>query len=327
MKETKIRLNLALFDGDGGAAPAAEGGEAGSGETKANPSDAGKGKRANPLANVVYGKQAQGGETPQNSQGSEESRDAAGEKDADGQPAQKALDRTAEFEKLIKGEYKDQFSKRMHQIIDNRFKETKLLESRLKDAEPIFDMLAKKYGVDGKDLNKLAEAIEADDSYYEEEAVRRGVSVEQLKSIKKLERENESMRRALQDQQRRENAERVYAGWVKQADEVKAIYPEFDLQEECRNDQFIGLLQNNVDVRTAYEVIHRDEILGGAMQYTAEQVSKKIVDGIRSKNARPVENGVAAGGAAIVKPDVNSWSKADREEVERRVLRGEKIIL
>lgn len=119
----------------------------------------------------------------------------------------------------------------------------------------------------------------------------------------------------------------MYAGWVEQAEELKTIYPAFDLQEECRNEQFVGLLQNNVDVRTAYEVIHRDEILGGAMQYTAEQVSKKIVDGIRSKNARPTENGVAAGGAAVVKPDVSSWSKADRDEVERRVLRGEKIIL
>ena len=121
-------------------------------------------------------------------------------------------------------------------------------------------------------LKKLVEAIEEDDSYYEEEALRRGVSVEQLKSMKKLERDNESMRRALEDQQRRENAERVYAGWVKQAEELKTIYPAFDLQEECRNEQFVGLLQNNVDVRTAYEVIHRDEILGGAMQYTAEQV-------------------------------------------------------
>ena len=109
-------------------------------------------------------------------------------------------------------------------------------------------MLSKKYGVDGSDLKKLASAIEEDDSYYEEEALNRGLSVEQLKSMKKLERDNESMRRALEDQQRRENAERVYAGWVKQAEDVKTIYPAFDLQEECRNDQFVSLLQNNVDV-------------------------------------------------------------------------------
>ena len=81
-----------------------------------------------------------------------------------------------------------------------------------------------------------------DSSYYEEEALNRGLSVEQLKSMKKLERDNESMRRALEDQQRRENAERVYAGWVKQAEDVKTIYPAFDLQEECRNDQFVSCL-------------------------------------------------------------------------------------
>ena len=325
MQEIKNRLNLRLFDGEGGA-PAAEGVEAGSGEATAKPSDAGKGRRANPLADVVYGKQTES-DPPDTAQGEEADRDAAGKENAGEQTANKTPDRKAEFEKLIKGEYKDLFAKRTQEIIDSRFKETKLLESRLTEAEPIFDMLSKKYGVDGSDLKKLASAIEEDDSYYEEEALNRGLSVEQLKSMKKLERDNESMRRALEDQQRRENAERVYAGWVKQAEDVKTIYPAFDLQEECRNDQFVSLLQNNVDVRTAYEVIHRDEILGGAMQYTAEQVSKKIVDGIRSKNARPTENGIAAGGAAVAKPNVKSWSNADRDEVERRVLRGEKIIL
>ena len=52
MQEIKNRLNLRLFDGEGGA-PAAEGAEAGSGEATAKPSDAGKGRRANPLADVL----------------------------------------------------------------------------------------------------------------------------------------------------------------------------------------------------------------------------------------------------------------------------------
>lgn len=333
MKNKEKRLNLALFDGEGGTASAGAptGNTVVSGEAESTPSVAGRGKRANPLADVVYGKQA--GETAPAAFKEEGSRDAAGTqtqappvKKADKAP-NTALDRQAEFERIIEGEYKDLFDQRMHDIIDKRFKETKQLEKRITQAEPIFEMLGKKYGVDGKDLKKLVSAIEEDDSYYEEEALKRGLSVEQLKSMKKLERDNEAMRRALEDQQRREKAQQVYSEWVRQAEELKAVYPQFDLQKECADERFIGLLQNHIDVRTAYEVIHRDEILGGAMQYTAQQVSQKIVDGIRSKGARPVENGVQAGSAATVKADVNAWSKADRDEVERRVLRGEKIIL
>lgn len=55
-------------------------------------------------------------------------------------------------------------------------------------------MLAQKYGVDPGDLEKLSSAIEEDDSYYEDEATRRGLTVQQLKEMKRIERENETLR-------------------------------------------------------------------------------------------------------------------------------------
>ena len=186
-------------------------------------------------------------------------------------------------------------------------------------------LLAQKYGVDPGDLEKLSSAIEEDDSYYEDEATRRGLTVQQLKEMKRIERENETLRRNAQEKDRREEAERVYADWVRQGDELKSVYPTFDLQTECQNDQFVGLLRSNIDVRTAYEVIHRDEILGGAMQYAVQQASQKIVNGIKAKGSRPTENGVSSGSAAVVKSDVNALTKKDREEIERRVMRGERI--
>ena len=306
MENQKFRLNLRLFDGGDGAG--ATGGAVSS-------SDAGN-TRANPLADVVYGKQPTAEQV--------ETQDAA-ETTTSEPDAKKPEDKQAAFEKLIREEYKEQFAARTQSIIDKRFKESKQLEEQLGKARPILDMLAQKYGVDPGDLEKLSSAIEEDDSYYEDEATRRGLTVQQLKEMKRIERENETLRRNAQEKDRREEAERVYADWVRQGDELKSVYPTFDLQTECQNDQFVGLLRSNIDVRTAYEVVHRDEILGGAMQYAVQQASQKIVNGIKAKGSRPTENGVSSGSAAVVKSDVNALTKKDREEIERRVMRGERI--
>lgn len=306
MNNQNFRLNLRLFDGGEGA------GEAGGAISS---SDAGN-TRANPLANVVYGKQPTAAQA--------EAQDAAGTVPSE-PAAQKPEDKQTAFEKLIREEYKEQFAARTQAIIDKRFKESKRLEEQLGEAKPILDMLAQKYGVAPGDLKRLTAAIEEDDSYYEDEATRKGLTVEQLKEMKRMERENETLRRSVMEKERREEAERVYADWVRQGDELKAVYPAFDLQAECQNDQFIGLLRSNIDVRTAYEVVHRDEILGGAMQYAVQQASQKIVNGIRAKGSRPTENGVDSGSAAIVKSDVNALTRKDRDEIERRVMRGERI--
>ena len=78
-------------------------------------------------------------------------------------------------------------------------------------------------------------------------------------------------------------------------------------------------------MRTVYEVMHKDEIIHGAMQFTAQEVEKKVTNKIRANGARPSENGMSSQGAAVVKSDVSQLSNADISEVLRRVRRGEKI--
>lgn len=237
-----------------------------------------------------------------------------------------------EFEKLIKGEYKELYDERAQKMIDARFKKTREFESRLKSLEPVMDILASKYGVEARDAEALLKAIEEDDGYYEEEAMEKGLTVEQLKHLKKIERENAEFKRAAEEQQRRQEASRVYSDWQRQSDELKAIYPSFELEKECQSPEtgmrFVELLRNGIDVRTAYEVIHKDELLGGAMRYTAEAVRQKTVNDIRARGMRPAENGTSGNAAStVVKSDPRSFTKKDREEISRRVLRGERIEL
>lgn len=310
-------LNLHLFDGEGAVATSA--GDAPTG--KAVP-------ERNPLAKIQYGKQEGSAQDTQAVQ--KDAQEPETIVTADTQEARKA-----EFEKLIKGDYKDLFDERAQRIIDARFKEVKTLEAKAAQSEtlaPVLDMLASKYGVDGKDVAALVKAIEEDDGFYEEEALKKGLTVEQLKYMRKVERENAEFRRTAEERQRIENADRIYAQWQQQSESCKAMYPAFDLRAECSHaetgERFLGLLKSGVDVQTAFEVVHKDELIGGAMQYTAQAIQEKTINDIRARGLRPSENGGGGNGAAaIVKTDPRTFTKKDREEISRRVMRGERIEL
>lgn len=329
MKNKKLYtfLNLHLFEGEGtGSGAAASGGAAGS---PTAPAAQGKAER-NPLANVRYGKQAAqtAPEPPKDT-----AQDNPAGKDAPAITDDQA--RRAEFEKLIKGDYKDLFDERAQKIIDARFKENKTLEeqaNRAKALDPVLELLSTKYGIDSSDVENLVKAIQQDDSYYEEEAAQKGLTVEQLKHMKKIERENAEFRRAAEEQKRRADADRVYADWQQQSEDCKRFYPNFDLRSESANEEtgkrFLSLLRGGVDVKTAYEVVHKDELISGAMQYTAQTIQQKTVNDIRARGMRPDENGANGNGPAVItKTDPKTFTKKDREEIVRRVRRGERIEL
>ena len=293
-----LKLDLQLFAEGSGTA---EGATGATGTDAASPTgDKGS------LADVQYGVQ-------QSAPAAEVQKQAA-------QP-----DRNAEFEKLIRGEYKDQYNQRVQDTIQKRLKGTQETVDKFNSMTPMLEMLSRKYGVDASDVEALSKAIQEDDAYYEDEAMEKGITVQQLKEIRKMERENADLKRQMEEQATKENASKLYAAWMDQAQQTKGVYPNFDLETEMQNPQFVNLLRSNVDVRTAFEVLHKDEILPAAMQYTAQQTKSKLAKSIASGSSRPTENGISSQSAARVKSDVSQLSKADREEIYRRAQRGEKI--
>lgn len=307
--EEFLTLNLQLF-AEGGAG---EGGTSADGATADNgglATAAKSGGKGNPLADVVYGKQDE-----------TQAPDAGVQK----QTVNATDDRTAKFEELIKGEYKDLYDARVQDTVQKRLKNTKETVDKYEALAPTLEMLGKKYGVDATDIAALNKAIEDDDAFYEQEAMETGLTVQQVKGIRKMERENADLKRQMQENETKERASRLYASWMEQSEQTKGVYPTFDLQREMQNPKFTELLRNNVDVRTAYEVLHKDEIIPAAMQFTAKAVEQKLTNKIIAGGNRPTENGMNSQSASLVKSDVSQLSKADRAEINRRVARGEKI--
>ena len=312
-----LHLNLQLFgEGAGAGGDGGTGAEGTQGVSEVAALPQTKSRKSNPLADTKYGIQDDAAQVA----------DVQTKvTDADGVTTE-TVDRNAEFEKLIKGEYKDLYDARIQDTIQKRLKSTKETVDKYNSLSPTLEMLSKKYGVDASDIEALNKAIQEDDSYYEEEAMEKGISVQQLKEIRRMERENADLKRQMQEQTTKENASKLYASWMNQAEQLKSVYPSFDLEAEMRNPKFVDLLRvPSIDVRTAYEVLHKDEIIPAAMQFTAQTVERKLANKIMANGARPTENGNNSQSAAVVKSDVSQLSKADRQEIARRVARGEKI--
>ena len=106
---------------------------------------------------------------------------------------------------------------------------------------------------------------------------------------------------------------------------MKAQYPAFDLNAEMQDPDFVRLLRAQVPLKTIYEVRHQDEILGGAMQYTAQKVAAKVAAGVSANRGRPAENGAAASGASGARFDVEHSTKEQRMALIRRAANGERI--
>ena len=286
--DTMFGMNLRLFDG-GAAAGASAGGEAGGNATGSNAGFADQNKPEK----VVYGIQGTDPAVTETQEATTNNNDDA--KTAKSDP----VDKGKAFEDMIKGDYKEQFDARVKQILDKRFKGQAELEKFKADSQEILDIMYAKYGV--KDLKSLQKAVQEDDSYFEEAAEAENLSVEQYKYKLKLEKENAQKDAALREIERRENANRAYAEWQRQSESLKTRYPNFSLEAEAANPQFVKLLQNGIDVKTAFETIHHDEILSGAMMQTAQAVRKNVTDSIKARGLRPSENGINAQAGVIVK--------------------------
>lgn len=309
-------ITLELFDGEGGGAEAPAQGEtqASTGNTRQSKTGA--------LNNVKYGKQpepaAQQGEQP----------DAGAEKVKDVETTSDALEeRKKAFRKLITEDYKDLYTQETQRMIDRRFKETREIEKQMQSYRPVLDTLMERYGIEDGDAKRLLEAVDNDHAYWSEAAEEAGMSEDQYKEFRRLKRENAGLLRAQQMQQQEAQIKAQGEKWYMEAEAMKGnpLYQNFDLMQELQNPDFVGLLQAGTPMEHAYKVLHFDELMGNAVQAAAASTEKKVADNVRAKGNRPSENGTNSNSAFVTKTDPTKLTRADFEEIERRVARGERI--
>lgn len=237
------------------------------------------------------------------------------------------------FDSLIKGRYKKEYDAAIKGVIDKRFRNQRDLQTQIDAIDPIIQAIAQKYGVaPGENgsipIEALRDKVLNDNSLYEQEAYDRGMSVEDLKHLKNLERENSQLRMASQRSAEQQEWDKIVA----QAEQLKEIYPDMDFDAELNNPQFGRLLATMQrsgfpnPVQTAYEAVHREEIMAGAMRYAVQTTQQKLSNSIRSGANRPTENGLTGGTPGTPTGiDPSKLTRQQIEEIKMRASRGERI--
>lgn len=228
----------------------------------------------------------------------------------------------AEFDAMVKGEFKEAYDKRVQGFMKDRLKASKQTENQLKDANALLSLVGERYGWDGKDINVLRSALENDRAYLEAEALEKGMTVEQLAELKRMERENKYLKEQQRAAQEMAEFEKKFGAWLREADGLKAEFPQLDLYAEFSNPQFVRLLDSGVGVKAAYQTVHFNELMGGALQYTAQQTQKAVLDGVKANGARPTENGAKGSHGAGQKIDVHKLTAEDRRRLAEEARRN-----
>ena len=243
------------------------------------------------------------------------------------QPAPDPEDRQAKFQALKDGEFKPEFDAWAQETIQQRLRSAKDAEATLEKLKPAIEALAQKHGLEATDLDGLVKTITDDDALYEEEALQRGIPIEALKEMKALQRDSQEYQRIKEEQIQRRMMDEHFRKVVQQAEEAKKFYPGLDLRAEMQNPAFAQLVANNVDVRTAYEVVNRDRIMPQMMAAVAQRTEQRVSSAVQAGARRVPENGLSpSGGAVTLSDNPKNWSRKQREAIAERAKR-ERVVL
>ena len=243
-------------------------------------------------------------------------------------------ERRKAFGELLRGEYADLTEELMQNAVTEA---TRRLEAS-PAMKGLMQALQEKYGTDANDLVALTEAVRngavKDDAYYEKLAMEKGVSTRTARELDKLESQNKHLTEQQQmiQQMERQRAQEariaeLQAGWDREAEQLKAQYPDFNMAEVLANPEVEKMMRSGVSMTNAYRSAYFDHILKQQQAATARQVEQGVVNRMQQRNARPGENGTRPGGAVQTKIDVSHMSRKEMEEMEKRVMRGEVITL
>lgn len=282
-----FRFNLHLFDGDGGSAAA------------------GAGDGTGATGQVAAGQQANG-------------------LIVDGNPGQvAAVNAGTDFENFInshKEEADKWFSNRFQETFNKRYAPVR---KQLKAQNSIMEMLATKYGIeDVKDVAAITKALEEDDMLYAERAEANGRSIDEQRDWDRLERENRMYREQRREAERSEQIQRQMEEWDRQSNNLKQLFPSFNLDTELQNPEFEQALRSGLSMERAFYAVHGEEIFSGAMQNTAQAVRQATVQDLTARAKRPKENAIGSQASAHVSKDVHKLTKAERAAIAQRSMGG-----
>ena len=116
----------------------------------------------------------------------------------------------------------------------------------------------------------------------------------------------------------------LHRRWAREESEMRRYDPGYSFREALKSPDMRRMMRMpGMRMRDAYRAANYDRL----MESTARAVERGVVNRVRERGVRPAENGLRPTGAATTSPDVSRMSRAQREAIEREVMRGAKIRL
>lgn len=329
---------LNLFDGSGAGAAADSAGGAGDGEATSSGDNAAiqRGRELGISDDLLDDYAAAFGK-----KGTQEAQEDSGESNEENnEEAENDEDLDAEFEKLVKGKYKDAYHKRTENFIKDRMgkanKDRAALESRVEKSDKVLNLLAAKYG--SEDPDAIYNALRGDNDVWRQMALDSGRSAEEV--ISGIDRDQAAKQRdaELESLRQYKAANELNSRLQNLAKETQKTYPDFDLAKEFENPRFRAALDAIADQNTeqnrrngtgnevfdltfAYEIAHADELRANTIKRTAKAAASAAMQTMQANRGRVREN-AARPTAPQPQKSYGEMSDAEFAEYEERVRNG-----
>ena len=213
-----------------------------------------------------------------------------------------------------------EYNKQMQAVVQSRLRSAKGAEEALQKMTPAFEVLARKHGLDPNniDYEALAKKIDDDEQYYEDKALEMGVSIEEAKKLDQKQRNEVRQQRQEAMTLEQKKIQDHIMSLERQAEEMKKVFPKFDLRTELKNPVFARMTAPNsgLTLEDAYYAIHRKELQTAAMHATANATRQQISNAIQANGRRPQENGTSGQAPSVTHFDYSKASKEQRQALK-----------
>ena len=249
-----------------------------------------------------------------------------------------------EFEKLIKGKFKNVYQNRVQSLVKDRLstKDKQISDMKKKEntGNQIFALIANKYNVQPDDLDGLLKAVTEDKDLFAEKALAAGVTTEEARNNFFTQQRTNAQEEELETLRREKAARELDTHLRTIAAETMKEFPNFNLEDEFQNPSFRTALdfiaqqkneQNEktgrndeiYDLTTAYKMAHFDELQKDLVKRSSSAAISAAAQSIQSGARRPTENAVKKSGTTTQRKSVEDMSDAEFDAFYQKVRRGE----
>ena len=178
-------------------------------------------------------------------------------------------------------------------------------------------------------MDALRKSIEDDDTLIEDAASVAGMTVEAYRMMQDIKQENERYKAQEAANVEEQRLFQHYQKLAGQAEQLKQQFPEFDLQAELQNENFLRMTspEGGLSVEDAYFAVHHKELGPQMMAYGMDRAKQQMGQTLQAQRKRPAEGAMRAQGqaAGTMHIDPRQLTRQEREEIKRQVRMGKRV--